>query len=70
MAQKVVFSEAPASNVVPLPLPGISAQSVIGANKKAIAQAKANYNYPWWHRKTRWKCFGAIERDGSNCAAG
>jgi integrase len=57
MAQKVLFSEAPASNVVPLPLPEILAQPVSGMNKKAIAQAKANYNYPWWASKDPLEVF-------------
>jgi integrase len=57
MAQKVVFSETSAANVVPLPLLKISAQSESGAGKKAIAQAKAKYTYPWWASKDSLEVF-------------
>ncbi len=57
MAQKVVFSEPSAANVVPLPLPKISVQSESGAGKKAIAQAKAKYTYPWWASKDPLEVF-------------
>jgi site-specific recombinase XerD len=54
MAQKVVFTEA-ATNVVRLPLPDLSQSGEAGTaastGKKAIAQAKAKYAYPWWASK-------------------
>jgi integrase len=60
MAQKVVFNEA-ATNVVPLPLaaPFQSNESAPndGAGKKAIAQAKAKYSYPWWASKNAQEVF-------------
>ena len=48
MAQKVVFAESPTQNVIPALQPKNTAPSVNGADKKAIAQAKAKYSYPWW----------------------
>ncbi|MGP8055837.1 MAG: tyrosine-type recombinase/integrase [Limisphaerales bacterium] len=57
MAQKVVFSELPARKVIPFPLPEISAQSVSGADKKTIAQAKTKYTYPWWASKDPLEVF-------------
>ena len=59
MAQKVLFSESvpngvPApGNGVPVPTNGAAtpngqAVAVNGVDKKAIAQAKAKYGYPWW----------------------
>jgi integrase len=52
MAQKVVFSDCAPSDVSPLsnnraPQNG-QAVLVNCADKKAIAQAKAKYGYPWW----------------------
>ena len=52
MAQKVIFSEAEPS-VAPVPSAATAAQNgradaAKGADKKAIAQAKAKYAYPWW----------------------
>jgi integrase len=52
MAQKVSFSEASEPKIVPLPL-AMTAQhgqplAVNGVDKKAIAQAKAKYSFPWW----------------------
>jgi integrase len=57
MAQKVVFSEAAAPNVGPFPLLKISVQSESGVGKKAIAQAKAKYTYPWWASKDPLEVF-------------
>ena len=53
MAQKVIFSEAAEANVAPMPsatTPAQNGQPVAanGMDKKAIAQAKAKYGYPWW----------------------
>jgi integrase len=60
MAQKVVFTEI-ATNVVRLPLSVPSQSDEVttadGAGKKAIAQAKANYNYPWWASKDPLEVF-------------
>jgi hypothetical protein len=60
MAQKVVFTEI-ATNVVRLPLAAPSQSDEVttadGAGKKAIAQAKANYNYPWWASKDPLEVF-------------
>lgn len=52
MAQKVVFTNMP-PNVVPLPLSTVSHYDStlprsVSTEKKAIAQAKAKYNFPWW----------------------
>jgi integrase len=52
MAQKVIFSGAEPS-VAPVPPVPTAAQNgqavaVNGMDKKAIAQAKAKYGYPWW----------------------
>jgi hypothetical protein len=52
MAQKVIFSEAEPS-VAPVPSAATAAQNgradaAKGADKKAIAQAKVKYAYPWW----------------------
>jgi len=48
MAQKVVFAESPAANVVPLPPnPERNGQSGV-VDPKAIAKAKTKYKYPWW----------------------
>ena len=52
MAQKVSFSET-APNVFALGSTAIASQdaqsaSVTGAEKKAVARAKAKYSYPWW----------------------
>ena len=59
MAQKVLFSES-VPNGVPAPGNGVlvatngaatpngQAVAVNGMDKKAIAQAKAKYGYPWW----------------------
>jgi len=63
MAQKVVFSENPAPNVVPLPSPAIAQKNPASftdsasADKKAIAQAKAKYNFPWWASKNVTEIF-------------
>jgi integrase len=59
MAQKVVFTET-AANVVPLPLaaPLQSGDTTAdGAGKKAVAQAKAKYAYPWWASKSALEVF-------------
>ena len=62
MAQKVVFTEV-ASNVVPLPLNGAAVQNGHSAvimttpDKKAIAGAKAKYNFPWWASKNPAETF-------------
>jgi len=54
MAQKVVFAET-ATNIVPLPLAtrfqSGELSTADGLGKKAIAQAKAKYTYPWWASK-------------------
>lgn len=47
MAQKVIFSET-ALNVVPLPSATVSQNGSVLPDKKAAAQAKASYGYPWW----------------------
>src|SRR5260221_2580599 len=52
MAQKVTFVEAE-PEIVPQPsaeaaTPNVHAVGVNGMDKKAIAQAKAKYGYPWW----------------------
>jgi integrase len=47
MAQKVVFSETTAPNIVQLPSqPG--GQISTKSEKKTSAQTKAKYRYPWW----------------------
>ncbi|MGA9450528.1 MAG: site-specific integrase [Verrucomicrobiia bacterium] len=56
MAQKVVFSENP-SNVIPLPPPAIIQNGSASLDKKAIAQAKARYNFPWWVAKNPMQVF-------------
>jgi integrase len=60
MAQKVVFTET-ATNIVPLTtaLPARDGKiiSADGAGKKAIAQAKAKYAYPWWASKNSLEVF-------------
>jgi integrase len=60
MAQKVVFTEA-TTNVVQLPLPARSqsyeAVTIGGAGKRAEAQAKAKYAYPWWASKNALEVF-------------
>jgi len=60
MAQKVMFTEG-AVNVVPLPATvpshGGEAISADVAGKKAIAQAKAKYAYPWWASKNAEEVF-------------
>jgi len=59
MAQKVVFTETP-TNVIPLPvaaLPQSSATTPPAAEKKAVAQAKAKYTYPWWASKSALEVF-------------
>lgn len=61
MAQKVVFSET-ASNMVPLPLNGTrspngQASATAATDKKAIAEAKAKYCYPWWASKNSLEVF-------------
>ena len=56
MAQKVVFSENP-SNVIPLPPPAIVQNGSASLDKKAIAQAKAKYNFPWWVSKNPMEVF-------------
>jgi integrase len=60
MAQKVVFTET-ATNVVPLPLAAthqVGEANTADANeKKAIAQAKAKYGYPWWASKNAMEVF-------------
>jgi integrase len=48
MAQKVVFSETPPQNGTTILPQTKSGASVNGVDKKAIAQAKAKYGYPWW----------------------
>jgi hypothetical protein len=52
MAQKVMFSETD-STAAPLPSAETATQNghavtANGTEKKAIAQAKAKYGYPWW----------------------
>ena len=64
MAKKVSLSE-PASNVVPLPSTATplhhgqaaSVDAVDATEKKAIAQAKAKYTYPWWASKNPLEAF-------------
>ena len=56
MAQKVVFSENP-SNVIPLPPPTTIQNDSTSLDKKAIAQAKAKYNFPWWVSKNPMEVF-------------
>ena len=60
MAQKVVFTE-PAGNIVPLPLAvpsnGGAVTRAEDDGKKAIAQAKAKYGYPWWASKNSAEVF-------------
>src|SRR5476649_2074590 len=56
MAQKVVFTENP-SNVIPLPPPTTIQNSSTSLDKKAIAQAKAKYNFPWWVSKNPMEVF-------------
>jgi integrase len=56
MAQKVVFAESPV-NVIPLPAPAIVQNSSTSLDKKAIAQAKAKYNFPWWVSKNPMEVF-------------
>jgi hypothetical protein len=56
MAQKVVFTET-ATNVVPLPLAARFQSGEVTTEKKAIAQAKAKYAYPWWASKNALEVF-------------
>ena len=59
MAQKVVFSETP-TNIIPLSVaaPLQSGETTqTDAGKKAIAQAKAKYAYPWWASKSALEVF-------------
>lgn len=56
MAQKVVFSEV-APNVVPLLMPVDVQNGTASPDKKAVAQAKAKYNYPWWVSKNPMEVF-------------
>jgi hypothetical protein len=60
MAQKVVFTEK-ASNVVQFPssapLQSGEACTADGAGKKAVAQAKVKYAYPWWASKSALEVF-------------
>lgn len=60
MAQKVVFTET-ATNVVPLPLApplkGLETDKADVNERKAIAQAKAKYGYPWWASKIAAEVF-------------
>ncbi len=56
MAQKVVFSENP-SNVIPLPPPPIIQNGSASLDKKAIAQAKAKHNFPWWVSRNPMEVF-------------
>jgi integrase len=62
MAQKVIFSGSLAANKIALQLPQESFQNgpVLAGNaeyKKAIAQAKVKYNYPWWASKNPLEVF-------------
>jgi integrase len=63
MAQKVVFSETPAPKIIPLPLPAVAQNnpaSFTGSastDRKAVAQAKAKYNFPWWASKNVTEIF-------------
>jgi hypothetical protein len=62
MAQKVVFSGSVAANVIALQLPQESFQNcpTLADNakqKRAIAQAKVKYNYPWWASKNPLEVF-------------
>jgi hypothetical protein len=56
MAQKVFFSENP-SNVIPLPAPVIVQNGSTSPDKKAIAQARAKYNFPWWASRNPMEVF-------------
>ncbi len=62
MAQKVIFSEN-VSNVIPLSSPAVAQNnpaSFTGSastDKKAVAQAKAKYNFPWWASKNVTEIF-------------
>ncbi len=56
MAQKVVFTET-AANVVRLPFQSRETNTADGTGKKAIAQAKAKYTYPWWASKNALEIF-------------
>lgn len=60
MAQKVSFAEP--LNVVPLPVNGIVVENrtnspAAAGDKKAIAEAKAKYGYPWWASKNPLELF-------------
>ena len=62
MAQKVIFSDPVASNVIALQLPQASLKNGLispdnAEQTKAIAQAKAKYNYPWWASKNPLEVF-------------
>jgi integrase len=61
MAQKVVFSE-PAPNIVPNYInrsapPDSETPASTAMDKKAIAEAKAKYGYPWWASKNPLEVF-------------
>jgi hypothetical protein len=62
MAQKVVFSEN-VSKVIPLLSPTVAQNnpaSFTGSastDRKAVAQAKAKYNFPWWASKNVTEIF-------------
>jgi integrase len=56
MAQKVIFGEVAAPDIVLLPKPnGIEAPA--SKNLKTVAQAKAAYSYPWWASKNVTEVF-------------
>ena len=63
MAQKVVFSETPAPKIVPLSSPAVAQNnpaSFTGSastDRKAVARAKAKYNFPWWASKNVTEIF-------------
>lgn len=62
MAQKVVFAETPETKITAMPTAQANAQEefslVNGADeKKAIAQAKTKYSYPWWASKNPLEVF-------------
>jgi len=69
MAQKVVFSEIAAPNVIALPLSQAPSETAAvtfenAEQKNAAAQAKAKYSYPWWASKNPLEVFwGQLNED-------
>jgi integrase len=60
MAQKVVFTEGLVNDVPSPPAAPSQCSEVVSADvagKKAIAQAKAKYAYPWWASKNALEVF-------------